>query len=366
MDLKMLLRYQISGSVFIAWFLLFHYSVHSADFADMATKIMDISSLAALVMAIPLGAIIHQFSVTIKNQIFGLCEESYLSDSPLKKPTSAILNYYANNLIGDDSKEINLEYLKYIQDKITNLNSFYYMRFDNGFLAPLLASALFYYIDSESLTLWWVFSLVSLCAIMLLCNCTKICGWIRKNKPCYIIVGLLSLVIIAFGCLAYYSASHENKSSVVLTTSTTHTESNIHYITTQDYSFESVSDTKKESRIIADNLVNPSNISDIKDDNIQKVTIIESEDTALNSQTFTCTTKCAKCSLELTCTISNVRQQQDKLPHIAKAEITKIDTTLLNKILIACLIISTLLLSYTPRIIQEIKEYTKIIQQTSP
>ncbi len=293
----MLLRYQISGSVFIAWFLLFHYSVHSADFADMATKIMDISNLAALIMTIPLGAIIHQFSVTIKNQIFGLCEDSYLSDSLMKKPTSVILNYYANNLNNNDSKEVNLEYLKYIQDKITNLNSFYYMRFDNGFLAPLLAYLLFYLINQY--VKWWFFP-VLLCAIMLLCNCTKVYGWIRKSKPSCIIVGLLSLVIIASGCLTYCSASHENKSSVVLTTSTAHSESNNYYVTTQDYTSESTESIGTVEHLIANSLTNVDAIAGIKDSNLQKITIIEREDTALNSQTFTCTTKCAKCSLELT------------------------------------------------------------------
>lgn len=340
MDLKMLLRYQISGSVFIAWFLLFHYSVHSADFADMATKIMDISSLATLVMAIPLGAIIHQFSVTIKNQIFGLCEESYLSDSPMKKPTRAILNYYANNLTGDDSKEINLEYLKYIQEKITNLNSFYYMRFDNGFLAPLLASILFYCIDNVAITSVLVFGISLFIICVSLLYLYKYVETKPKIKKIIAVVAFISVIGVI--CYSVKSCTANNKNTTVdlLTISMTHTESNISYITTQDYSFESANNIKNESLIIADNLVNPSNISDINDDNIQKITIIESEDTSQ---------------------ISNIQQQQDRPLHIAKAEITKIDTTLLNKILIACLIISTLLLSYIPRIKKELDEYVNLI-----
>lgn len=355
----MLLRYQISGSVFIAWFLLFHYSVHSADFADMATKIMDISSLATLVMAIPLGAIIHQFSVTIKNQIFGLCEESYLSDSPMKKPTRTILDGY--------KKASDKEYVKYLDEKISKLNSFFYMRFDNGFLAPLLAFSLFfvtsdlnfaYICNALAIYIVLIIVLIGIYYIRPVCKCI----W-------YIVIVLLILASCIGTCCYKYTfmSNIKTQTNVELTTSVVQgyaTASNNYYVTTQDYAFESTESLGTVEHLIANGLTNVDAIVGIKDSNLQKITIIESEDTALNSQTFTCTTKCTKCSLELTCTISNVQQQQDKPQHISKAEITKIDTTLLNKILIACLIISTLLLSYIPRIIQELKEYTDKLSTT--
>ena len=95
-------------------------------------------------------------------------------------------------------------------------------------------------------------------------------------------------------------------------------------------------------------------------DDLQKISIIESKEDATSNQTFTCTSKCTKCSKELTCSLSyDKNNQTESQLHISKAAITEIDTSLLNKILIACLAISFLLLSYIPRIIQELKEYTR-------
>lgn len=314
MDLKILLRYQISGSIFIGWFLLFHYSVHSADFADMATKIMDISSLGALVLAIPIGAIIHQFSVTIKNQIFGAKFIPILSDSPMKLNgvTASILNALSDQ----ENKR-----LEYIIERITNLNSFYYMRFDCGFLAPCFAIVLFCFIDNQCITFFAAsIPLILIASLCLVCWLP----WIGSL--------MLIAVLIIVPLTKYSSNINENKSNIQLTTKSIQIESNIRYVITNEYSLESSESMTGESVIITNGLKELKSISSIlKSNNLQKTLIIESD-------------------------ISN---QEESQLHISKAEITKINTELLNKILIACLIISFLLLSYIPRIIQELKEYTE-------
>lgn len=365
MDLRVLLRYQISGSVFIGWFLLFHYSVHSADWADMAKQIMDVTTLLTFVASIPIGAIIHQFSVTIKNQFFGLCEDSYLSDSPMKSPTKDILLAFDSSKIKneDETKKFSLEYLNYIKEKISNLNSFYYMRFDNGLLAPLLAYFLFLMVDNINKPEYYCNAIVIAIIILLVIFILYCCLKLLCRKICCLICILL-VVASSIGICCYkrdYSPKFENKSNIELTTKYVKVESNIRYIVTNNYSFESSESMFRESQIFVNNVNNSKNLSKILQvDDLQKISIIESKEDATSNQTFTCTSKCTKCSKELTCSLSYDKNNQiESQLHISKAEITKIDPSLLNKILITCLAISFLLLSYIPRIIQELKEYTR-------
>lgn len=362
MDLKLLLRYQISGSVFIGWFLLFHYSVHSADWADMAKHIMDVTTLLTFIASIPIGAIIHQISVTIKNQIFGLCEDSYLSDSPMKKPTQNILEKYEKGCGG--------EFVKYIDEKISRLNSFYYMRFDNGFLAPFISFILFLFIDNDSVKLKinLLFILGALSCLLLFI--TLVCIRFNKyKKMCYFfILGVTTFLLIPGNLISIIVSGHylnvANNSNVEITTKSVQVESNTRYIITNQYSFESSESMRRESQIFADNVIDSRNLSKILQvDDLQKISIIESKEDKTSNQTFTCTSKCTKCSKELSCSLSYDKDNQiESQLHISNAEITKIDTSLLNKILMACLVISFLLLSYIPRIIKELEEYTKELE----
>ena len=138
--MKQFLRYQISGMVFLFWVLMFYYSGISDnlnDFIDKFTdgKLFKNEFVYTLIAAMPFGVIIHQISVSIKNHIIAkMCKE--LDDFPQK-------NYFRNLIKTGkkySKKEIDkIEYTKYILEKISNLNSFYYVRFDNGFLAPFLA-----------------------------------------------------------------------------------------------------------------------------------------------------------------------------------------------------------------------------------
>ena len=172
MDLKIWLRYQLSGSVYIAWFLIFYYSSNSYDLADVASKIFALDVLKIFAAGIPIGAIIHQFSVSLKNQVLGgwfglrFFQDSMYDDSIL---TNAIINSMMSNSVmqrggerpwkkrlkvfdlkcsqneanancnGQINAEIIDSKITATHEKLSALNTFYYMRVDNGCLAPALA-----------------------------------------------------------------------------------------------------------------------------------------------------------------------------------------------------------------------------------
>jgi len=194
--MKQFLRYQISGSVFILWVAIFFFSsggfdlissmkIHSSeitkeisakfnkdeikdpggkkisfyhepilnstkkgteievvgDIEGMSSKFLvksidgvDFPSLATIFLsvfifiAMPVGVLIHQFSVLIKNLLgksFLFCKVLY--DFPRNKEVLKL---------DFQCKKSNVEY---IFDRISSLNSFYYVRVDNGLWAPLFA-----------------------------------------------------------------------------------------------------------------------------------------------------------------------------------------------------------------------------------
>lgn len=123
--MKQFLRYQISGTVFLLWLVIFYYGKKSTDLETLTMCIFNdlttIKSLTGLLSALPIGVIIHQFSVNFKNWVVApFCSE--FSDYP----NSEIMKKQNDTC-------------KYCLEKISNLNSFYYVRFDNGLLAPLFA-----------------------------------------------------------------------------------------------------------------------------------------------------------------------------------------------------------------------------------
>ena len=128
--MKQFLRYQISGMVFFVWAFIFYYSGKATDAHHFLSFFMSDTSfekiIGGIASALPIGVFIHQISVSIKNYIIGgLCAE--LEDSPKRELIEKLKN------------DKHTEYVKYILERISNLNSFYYVRFDNGFLAPFLA-----------------------------------------------------------------------------------------------------------------------------------------------------------------------------------------------------------------------------------
>jgi len=121
--------------VFFIWIFIFYYSGQANDSHEFLNFFIADTNfekiIGGIASALPLGVFIHQISVSIKNHIIGkLCTE--LDDFPK--------SYLIEKLKSKDTVDtVNIEYVKYILERISNLNSFYYVRFDNGFLAPFLA-----------------------------------------------------------------------------------------------------------------------------------------------------------------------------------------------------------------------------------
>lgn len=128
--MKQFLRYQISGTTFIIWIIIFYYGSISENTVTMLSNISDNSltvPLSGVITALPIGVLIHQLSVFLKNIVFStLLDMKYLSDDPSTFDFSGLAS----------SRR---DYIKYILERISNLNSFYYVRVDNALLAPILA-----------------------------------------------------------------------------------------------------------------------------------------------------------------------------------------------------------------------------------
>lgn len=132
--MREILRYQISGSIYRMWIVIFYYGVDAENLNELSECILeDLSNLKdsafvilGVAIALPIGVLIHQFLVVIKNWIISKkwCE---LDDFPKK------------GLILKLKEPGNAEITKYVSERISNLNTFYYVRFDNGLLSPLLA-----------------------------------------------------------------------------------------------------------------------------------------------------------------------------------------------------------------------------------
>ena len=114
------------------WLIVFYYGGRAENINELISliykHIVNINLIIGVFAALPIGVIIHQFSVILKNLI-GICIKSF-RDFP-----------NIDDIKNLDNKRIKVDY---ILERISNLNSFYYVRFDNGALSPLLA--------------WWVVS----------------------------------------------------------------------------------------------------------------------------------------------------------------------------------------------------------------
>lgn len=165
--MKQFLRYQISGMVFIAWVVICYAAMQETSFlvgmkrllSDINTAGIERLALGGLITALPVGVLIHQLSVLIKNWFFA-CLFKEISDFPKKA--------YFKHLDGVNSKKA-----EYILEKISSLNSFYYVRFDNGLLAPLLSLLFSYHffgfkVLKHCCVLWVMFCIGMLTAIYII------------------------------------------------------------------------------------------------------------------------------------------------------------------------------------------------------
>ena len=107
------------------WVAIFGIGGRTEGFSDLAkllySEAENFRILAGVVVALPIGVLIHQLSVLIKNWVVGRCCKSF-SDFPQRTELC-------------DNSELK----KHCLSKISSLNSFYYVRVDNGVLAPFLA-----------------------------------------------------------------------------------------------------------------------------------------------------------------------------------------------------------------------------------
>lgn len=107
------------------WLAIFAIGGRTDSFYDLAKTLYEeaenLKILVGIAAALPIGVLIHQFSVLTKNWLIGSYFEEF-SDFP------------SSNFLQDDS-----ELGQYCRERVSNLNSFYYVRFDNGLLAPLFA-----------------------------------------------------------------------------------------------------------------------------------------------------------------------------------------------------------------------------------
>lgn len=139
--MKLFLRYQLTGTVFIGWFVVFYYASQSKD---LHTLVMEISKLdtnrtfLTVFTAYPVGVLIHQLSVLIKNFFVVKCCPAF-SDAPIVFYGSKTHCPNSENTKYKNEVEVHSELVKYYLDKVSNLNTFYYVRFDNAFLSPFLA-----------------------------------------------------------------------------------------------------------------------------------------------------------------------------------------------------------------------------------
>jgi len=144
--MKQFLRYQVSGTVFIFWVSVFYYGQCAENLHDLIIylqpKLKDIKIIASLLaIALPSGVLIHQFSVLIKNLI-GFIIWKEFKDFPQEE---IILNL--------DDKEKSTQYCL---ERISNLNSFYYVRFDNGLLSPFIAWLVVAYFMERNINSIWL------------------------------------------------------------------------------------------------------------------------------------------------------------------------------------------------------------------
>lgn len=157
--MKQFLRYQISGSVFILWVIIFYVtgdyngSVLVSNFRPYIGTI-NIFTLG-LAIALPIGVLIHQLSVLLKNYVFGKVNQFNLSELS-DYPDKIVINKFSDTA-GKNNDKVN-----YCLERISNLNTFYYVRFDNGVLAPFLSIIFTYMVLNTSIRPQFLFACVAI------------------------------------------------------------------------------------------------------------------------------------------------------------------------------------------------------------
>lgn len=164
--MKQFLRFQISGLTSLLWFLLFFYPyVDLADSGMSTSKGVIAFCLSFVTLALPLGTIVHQISITLFSPfrktrfLFFKRKSLYEIDDfkPFKMQDEHKLKQYKLAIIKGTNvshkignKEVSLD-IGSIAKGISNRYSYYYVRVDNGIVAPSMGFIIFFYFKSMSL-----------------------------------------------------------------------------------------------------------------------------------------------------------------------------------------------------------------------
>jgi len=154
--MKLFLRYQISGTTFLFWMAIFYCGSDAKNLTNLVCNLPLLNDyiISAVALAMPIGVLIHQFSVLIKNWVVAKFFNEF-SDFP-NSELIALLSTKPT------------EQVKYYFDKVSNLNSFYYVRVDNGFLAPLMAWLIIYFAMQREIHLTWSITAIAISIIALI------------------------------------------------------------------------------------------------------------------------------------------------------------------------------------------------------
>ncbi|XXJ18515.1 hypothetical protein ACR42D_02990 [Desulfovibrio caledoniensis] len=151
--MKQFLRFQISGLTCIFWIFMYYLPCVKWELVSLKGLETVIPVLAvAVTLALPLGTIIHQLSISIlspfRSRRFVYKRRHSLDElksfSPLVLPITNSNNQYkmaiAQSYIIDSSNsgtaKINIQELR---SEISARYSYYYVRVDNGLIAPIIS-----------------------------------------------------------------------------------------------------------------------------------------------------------------------------------------------------------------------------------
>lgn len=149
--MKLFLRYQLSGTVLVSWWLLFLYYADKSKFCEIQEFILSKNILGVVFGALalyPLGAFVHQVSVLLKNYLIGRYFFESFNDFPHVE-VKVVLN--------NGKRKLDFDRCKFLFEKLSDLNSFFYVRYDMGFVAPLMAFlGTIIFVEVPSFDLVWV------------------------------------------------------------------------------------------------------------------------------------------------------------------------------------------------------------------
>jgi len=152
--MKQFLRFQISGLSAVFWTIMFSFPYVNWEAVEGAdAQFLTFVGVALIALALPLGTIIHQISITIaspfrqyrflnKRKVLTDLEKMRASlefDSSDKKNQFALV--FAQSWRGNGKNQVekcpDLD-IEHIRAEISNRYSYYYVRIDNGLFAPIV------------------------------------------------------------------------------------------------------------------------------------------------------------------------------------------------------------------------------------